>query len=225
MCLLEHSVQYQKDGMGHPCLVPSGKATSFSPLRMMLGVILCIYSLSNWGSFPLILGYCKLLLWILFFYLSFLACRCDGNMASRKLKITYMIHIQFSSVAQSCPTLCNPVDCSTPASLSITNSQSLLKLIFIELVKPSNYLILCHPLLLLPSIFLSIRVFSLESVLCIRWPKYGVSALESVRPRNIQDWFPLGLTGWMSLQSKGLSRVFSNTTVQNHQFFGTQLSL
>ena len=101
----------------------------------------------------------------LIFYLSFLACRCDGNMASRKLKITYMIHIQFSSVAQSCPTLCNPMDYSTPASLSITDSQSLLKLIFIELVKPSNYLILCHPLLLLPSIFLSIRVFSRVSSL------------------------------------------------------------
>ena len=76
-----------------------------------------------------------------------------------------MIHIQFSSVAQSCPTLCNPMDYSTPASLSITDSQSLLKLIFIELVKPSNYLILCHPLLLLPSIFLSIRVFSRVSSL------------------------------------------------------------
>ena len=74
-------------------------------------------------------------------------------------------------------------------------------------------------ILLLPSISTSIRVFSNESVLRIRWP-IGV-----VRPMNIQDWFPLGLTGWISLQSKGLSLVFSNTTVQKHQFFGTQLFL
>ena len=108
------------------------------------------------------------------------------------------------------------------ASLSITNSQSLLKLI--ESVMPSNHLILCHPFLLLPSIFPSIRVFSNESVLHIKWPKFGVSASASVLPMNIQDWFPLGLTGWVSLQSKGLSGVF-NTTVHKHQFFGTRPSL
>ena len=77
----------------------------------------------------------------------------------------------FNSVAQSCPTLFNPTDCSL-ASLSFTNSWSLLKLMSIESVMPSNHLILCHPLLLLPSIFPSIRVFSNESGLCIRWPKY-----------------------------------------------------
>ena len=76
-----------------------------------------------------------------------------------------------------------------------------------------------------PSIFPSIRVFSNESALCIRWPKYGVSALASVLPMKIQDWFPLGWTGWISLQSKGLSRVFSNTTVRKHQFFSAQPSL
>ena len=78
---------------------------------------------------------------------------------------------QFSSVAQSCPTLCYPMDCSTQASLSITNSQSLLKLMSIESGMPSNYLILCCPLLLPPSSFTSIRVFSNESVLHFRWPK------------------------------------------------------
>ena len=109
------------------------------------------------------------------------------------------------------------------ASLSVTNLQSLLKLMSIELVMPSNHLILCHPLLLLPSIFPSIRVFSNESVLCIRWPKALASA--SVLPMNIQDWSPLGWTGWISLLSKGLSRVFSNTTVQKHQFFSSQPSL
>ena len=82
-----------------------------------------------------------------------------------------MLSIQFSSVAQSCPTLCDPI-AACQASLSITNSQSLLKLMSIELVMPSIHLILCHPLLLLPSIFPSIGVFSNESVLCIRWPKY-----------------------------------------------------
>jgi len=79
--------------------------------------------------------------------------------------------VQFSSTTQSCPTLCDSMDCSMP-SLSITNSQSLLKLLSIKSVMPSNHLILCCPLLLLPSIFPSMRVFSNESVLCIRWPKY-----------------------------------------------------
>ena len=111
------------------------------------------------------------------------------------------------------------------ASLFITKSWNLLKLMSIYSVMPYNHLILCHPLLLLPSVFPSIRVFSSESVLCIRWPSIGVSVLASVLPMNTQDWSPLGWTGWISLQSKGLSRVFSNTTVQKHQFFGAQLSL
>ena len=104
-------------------------------------------------------------------------------------------------------------------SLSITSSQSSLKLMSIESVMPSNHLILCHPLLLLPSIFPSIKVFSNESVLHIRWPNTGVSASTSVLPMNTQDWSPLGWTGWISLQSKGLSRLISNTTVEKHQFF------
>ena len=110
------------------------------------------------------------------------------------------------------------------ASLSIINSRSLLKLMSIVSMMPPNHLILCHPLLLLPLIFPSITVFLNESALRIRWPKYGVSALASVFPMNTQDWSPLGWTGWIALQSKGLSRVFSNTTVQKHQFFGSQLS-
>ena len=111
------------------------------------------------------------------------------------------------------------------ASVSITNSQSLLKIMSIKSVMPCNHLILCCPLLLLPSVFPSIRVFSSESVLHIRWPKYWSFSFSIVLPMYIKDWFPLGLTGLISLQSKGLSRVFSNTTVQKHQFFGTQLSL
>ena len=85
---------------------------------------------------------------------------------------------------------------------------------------PSNHLILCRSLLLLPWIFPSIRVFSNESALRIRWPSIGVSASTSVLPINTQDWSSWGWTGWISLQSKGLSRGFSNTTVQKHQFFG-----
>ena len=92
-----------------------------------------------------------------------------------------VIHI--SSVTQSCPTLCDPMDCSTPGFLSITNSQSLLKLTSIELVTPSNHLTLCRPLLLLPSILPSIKVFSNESVLCIRWSKYRSFSF-SISPAN-----------------------------------------
>ena len=89
----------------------------------------------------------------------------------------------------------------------------------------SNHLILCRPLLLLPLIFPSIRVFSNELALCIRWPKFWASASATVLPTNLQGLFPLGLTGVISLQFKGLSRVFSRTKIQKHKFFGVQLSL
>ena len=207
---------------------------------------------------------------------------------------------QFSSVqAPSCVWLfVTPWTVVCQASLSITKSWSLLKLMSMKSVMPSNRLILCHPLLLLPAIFPSIRVFSNEinssqfssvqfshSVVSnslrpheqeharppcpsptpgihpnpcpsSRWchpssvvpfsscpqsfpasgsfpmsqlftsggQSFGVSAPASLLPTNTQDWSPLGWTGWMSLQSKGLSRVFSNTIVQKHQFFGAQLS-
>ena len=111
------------------------------------------------------------------------------------------------------------------ASLSITNSWSSPKLMSIESVMPSNHLILYHPLLLLPSIFPSIRVFSMSRLFTSDGQSIGASAPASVLPMNIQCWSPLGWTGWISLQSKGLTRVFSNTTVQKHQFFGAQLSL
>ena len=111
------------------------------------------------------------------------------------------------------------------ASLSNTNSRSLLKLTSIESVMPSKHLILCHPFLLLSSVFPRIRVFSNELALCIREPKYWTLASASILPKNIQDLFPLRLTGLISLQSKGLSRVFSSTTVRKHQFFSTQPSL
>ena len=92
-------------------------------------------------------------------------------------------------------------------------------------VMTSNHLIHYCPLLLLPLTFPSIMVFSNGSVLCIRWSNIGISPSASVLPMNIQDWFTLEWTGWISLQSRGLSRVFSNTTVQRHQFFSAQPSL
>ena len=133
--------------------------------------------------------------------------------------------LNFLSVQFSCSVVS---DSATPwtvahqASLSITNSRSLPKLMSTESVMPSNHLILCRPLLLLPSIFPNIRVFSNESA--SGGQNTGVSASTSVLPMNTQDWFPLGWTGWISWQPKGLSRVFSNTTVQKHQFFDTQHS-
>jgi len=93
------------------------------------------------------------------------------------------------------------------------------------LVMPSNHLILCHPLPFSLSIFPSIRSFPMSQLFASGGQSIGVSASTSVLPMNTQDWTPLGWTGWISLQSKGLSRVFSNTTVQKHQFFSTQLWL
>ena len=97
------------------------------------------------------------------------------------------------------------------ASLSITISGSLLKLMSIKLVMPSNHLILCNPLILLPSIFPSIRSFLISQLFASGGQSIGASTSASVLPKNIQDWFPSGLIG-LILQSKGLSRVFSNTT-------------
>ena len=137
-----------------------------------------------------------------------------------------LLSVQFSSLNRV-RLFATPWTAARQASLSITNSRRLLKLMSIESVMPSSHLILCRPLLLLPTIPPSIRVFSNESTLRMRWPKFlefGVSASASVLPMNTQDWSPLGRTGWISLQPKGLSRVFSNTTVQKHQFFGAQLS-
>ena len=144
-----------------------------------------------------------------------------------KRRLKGKISNSFSSVqfvAQSCLTLCDPMNAARQASLSITNSQSLLKLMSIGLVMPSSHLILCCPLLLLPPIPPSIRVFSNESTLLIRWPKYWSFSF-SISPSNeYSELISFRWTGWISLQSKGLSRVFSNTTVQKHQFFGAQLS-
>ena len=119
-----------------------------------------------------------------------------------------------------------PWTAENQAILSFTISWSLLKFMSIESVILSNHHILCCFLLLLPSVFPRIRVFSSELALPIfkEW-NIGVSGSASALPMNIQDWFPLGLTGLISLHIKGLSRVFSSTTVQMHQFSGAQPSL
>ena len=132
--------------------------------------------------------------------------------------------VQFNSSVVS-NSFVTPRAAACQASLSITNTGSLLKSMSTELVMASYPLILYSPILILPSIFPSIGVFPSESVLHNRCPKYWRFCSASVLPKNTQDWFPSELTGLISLLSKGLSRVFSNTTVQKHQFFGAQLSL
>ena len=114
-----------------------------------------------------------------------------------------------------------PWTAACQASLSITNSWSSLTLMSIELVTPSNHLILCNPFSSCLQSFPASGSFQMSQLFALGGQSIGVSASVSVLPMNIQDWFPLGWTGWISLQSRGLSRVFSNTTVQ---FFGAQLS-
>ena len=136
----------------------------------------------------------------------------------------FCIDLLFSSVQllSGIQLFVTPWTAACQASLSIINSQTLLKLMYIKSVMPSNHLMLCHPLLLSPSIFPSIRnwdSFQMSQFFTSGGQSIEVSASASVLPMNIQDLSPLGWTGWISLQSKELSRVFSNTTVQKHQFF------
>jgi len=134
--------------------------------------------------------------------------------------------VQFSSVAQSCPTLCDPMDCKTPGFPVLHQLPELT-----QTHCPSSWW--CHPTISSSVIPFSSCLHSFPASGCFPMSQFftsggqtiGVSASASVLPMNSQDWSPLGWTGWICLQSKGLSRVFSNTTVQKHQFFGTRLSL
>ena len=135
-------------------------------------------------------------------------------MRSQFSSVQSLSHVQLSAT---------PWTAAGQASLSITNSQSLLKLMSIKLVMPSNHQILCCLLLLLLSIFPSIRVFSNESALLIRWPKYWSFSF-SISPSNEYSGLISFRIDWFAIAVKGLSRVFSNTTVQKHQFFGAQRS-
>ena len=137
----------------------------------------------------------------------------EGNLKLNK-EALLSCSVQYSSVAQLCLILCNPMNCSTPG-LPVHHQLPVFTQTHVlwvgDAIQPSHPLSSPSPL-----------TFNLSQHQGLfKW----VSASTSVRPMNIQDWFSLGWTGWISLQSKGLSRVFSNTTVQKHQFFGTQLSL
>ena len=131
---------------------------------------------------------------------------------------------QFSSVTQSCPILCDPMNHSTPGLPVHHQPRDSLRLKSVESVMPSSHLILCHPLLLLPPIPPSIRVFSNESMLRMRWPKYWSFSFSISPSKEIPGLISFRMD-WLNLLAvQGLSRVFSNTTVQKHQFFGTQPS-
>ena len=146
-------------------------------------------------------------------------------MLTHKETINSFSSVHFSSVAQLCLTLCNPMDCSTPGFCVPHQPQSLLKLTSIESVMPSNHLILCHPLLLPPSIFPSIRVFSNESVHCIRWPKYWGFSF-SISPSNEYSGLISFRMDWLDLLAiQGTLKSLLQHHSSKHQFFGAQLSL
>ena len=147
--------------------------------------------------------------------------RVDHSLTFRKLRSWHLVpSVQFSSVAQSCPTLCDPMNCNTPG-LPIHHQLP-------EFIQTHDVSRWCHPAISSSVIpFSSCRQslpasgsFPMSQLYAWGGQSIGVSTLASVLPKNTQDWSPLGWTGWIPLQSKGLSRVFSNTTVQNHQFFG-----
>ena len=151
------------------------------------------------------------------------------NLSFSALKDTVLniaFRVQFSSIhlLSRVWLFVTPWIAACQASLSITNSRSSLRLTSIESVILSSHLILCLPLLILPPIAPSIRVLSNQSTLCMRWPKYWSFSFSIIPSKEIPWLISFRMTGWISLQSKGLSRVFSNTTVQKHQFFGAQLS-
>ena len=162
------------------------------------------------------------LLWLKIWILSF-----GSNFASRRIHFKFFPKLaQFSSVQSLSHVwlFVTPWIAARQASLSITNSRSSLNLMSIESMLPSSHLILCRPLLLLPPSLPASESFPMSQLFAWGGQSTGVSALVSVLPKSTQDRSPLEWTGWISLQSKGLSRVFSNTRVQKHQFFSTQLS-
>ena len=153
--------------------------------------------------------------------LNFFWCLKEDTFFIFILKIQQVL---FSSVTQSCPTVSSPWTAACQASISITNSQSLLK--------NMSILSRCHPTISSSvgpfsrlQFFPASGSFKMSQLFALGGQSIGVSATPSVLPMNIRDWFPLGWTGWISLEAKGLTRVFSNTTVQNHQFSSAQLAL
>ena len=178
------------------------------------------------------MGFCQLWWPRATLYCRAWASHCCGFSCGRAQTLGVLVSVVSAQVfvvviqSLSCvPLFVTPWTAARQASLSFTISQGLLKLMSTESVMLSNHLILCQPIFLLPSIFPSIMVFSNKWSFHIRWPKHWNFSLASVLPKNIQGWFPLGLTSLISLLSKGLSRVFSSIIVQNHQFFSAQPSL
>ena len=151
-------------------------------------------------------GYLILKIFLLYFWPAYVCPNCSVQSLS---------HVQFFAT---------PWITSRQARLSITNSRSSLRLTSIESVMPSSHLILCHPLLLMPQSLPASESFPMSQLFAWGGQSTGVSALASFLPKKSQGWSPSEWAGWISLQSKGLSRVFSNTTVQKHQFFGAQPS-
>ena len=157
-----------------------------------------------------------------------LNCNMPGSAIHGILQARKLAWIQFNSIQSTGHVwlFVTPWTAACQASLSITNSWSLLKFMSDESVMPSNHIILCPPLLLPPLFFPSIRIFPDESVVHIRWPKYWSFSLNISPPSNeYSGLISFRVDRMISLQSRGFSRVFSNTTVQNHQFFGAQVSL
>ena len=148
----------------------------------------------------------------------FLACKITAD----KFSVYVVVVVQLLSHVQLFATLCTAAH---QASLSFTISQSLLRLMSTELMMPSNHLILCRPRLFLPPVFPRIRVFSNESALCIRWPKYWSFSFSISLSNKYSGLISFRINWFDLLQSKGFSKIFSSTTVQKHQFFCTQPSL
>ena len=148
-----------------------------------------------------------------------------SSLRDHKLK-KYTHFSCFSSVAQSCPTLCDPMNCSTPGlpvhHQLLESTQTHVHWVS-DAIQPFQSSVVSF--YSCPHSFPASGSFQMSQLFASGGHSIGVSASISVLPMNTQDWSPLGWTGWISLQSKGLSRVFSNTTVQKHQFFGAQLSL
>ena len=150
---------------------------------------------------------------------------CFPTLCSLKRILLTWSSVQFSSVSQSCPTLCDPMNRSTPG-LPVYHK---LPEVYPNSSPSSQW---CHPAISssvipfssCPQSFPASGSFPTSQLFAWGGQSIGVTASASVLPMNTQDWSPLGWTGWISLQSKGLSRVFSNTIVQKHQFFGTQVS-
>ena len=149
---------------------------------------------------------------------------CPDEWIKKMWYVDMKWNVQFSSVTHSCLTLCDPMNHSMPGLPVHHQLPEFNRIMSIESVMPSSHLILCRPLLLLPPISPCIRGFPLSQLFTWGGQSTEVSASASFLPKKSKSWSPSEWTGWISLQSKGLSRVFSNTTVLKHQFFGAQLS-